>query len=68
MGSQVPAVSVLMPVHNGERFVEDAVNSILLQTFDDFELIIGDDGSTDQTLEIISRCAAKWDAAYQILD
>ena len=59
MGSQAPAVSVLMPVHNGERFVEDAVNSILLQTFDDFELIIGDDGSTDQTLEIISRLAAK---------
>jgi glycosyltransferase involved in cell wall biosynthesis len=59
MGSQAPAVSVLMPVHNGGRFVEDAVNSILLQTFDDFELIIGDDGSTDQTLEIISRCAAK---------
>ena len=59
MGSQVPAVSVLMPVHNGERFVEGAVNSILLQTFDDFELIIGDDGSTDQTPEIISRLAAK---------
>jgi len=59
MGSQAPAVSVLMPVHNGGRFVEDAVNSILLQTFDDFELIIGDDGSTDQTLEIISRLAVK---------
>ena len=59
MGSEAPAVSVLMPVHNGERFVEGAVNSILLQTFDDFELIIGDDGSTDQTLEIISRLAAK---------
>tara|TARA_Y100001960_G_scaffold224996_1_gene235594 strand:- start:3693 stop:4745 length:1053 start_codon:yes stop_codon:yes gene_type:complete len=58
MGSQVPTVSVLMPVLNGERFVEGAVNSILLQTFDDFELIIGDDGSTDKTLEIISRLAA----------
>ena len=59
MGSQEPVVSALMPVHNGERFVEDAVNSILLQTFDDFELIIGDDGSTDQPLKIISRLAAK---------
>jgi hypothetical protein len=59
MGSQEPVVSALMPVHNGERFVEDAVNSILLQTFDDFELIIADDGSTDRTLEIISGLAAK---------
>jgi len=59
MQNQVPTVSVLMPVHNGETFVEGAVESILSQTFEHFELIIGDDGSTDQTLEIISRLAAK---------
>jgi len=59
MGSQAPAVSVLMPVHNGARFVETSVNSILVQTFDDFELIIGDDGSTDQTPEILCALATK---------
>jgi hypothetical protein len=59
MPSQVPTVSVLMPVHNGEKFVEGAVNSILSQTFDNFELIIGDDGSTDRTLKIISGLATK---------
>jgi len=59
MRNRVPTVSVLMPVHNGERFVEGAVNSILSQTFDDFELIIVDDGSTDKTHEIVSRLATK---------
>src|SRR2546422_7390532 len=52
-----PRVSVLMPVHNGERFVEEAVESILGQTFGDFEFIILDDGSTDDTGAILRRCA-----------
>ena len=59
MGGQAPAVSVLMPVHNGAKFLETSVNSILVQTFDDFELIIGDDGSTDQTPEILCALATK---------
>ena len=52
-----PRVSVLMPVHNGERFVEEAVESILGQTFGDYEFIILDDGSTDDTGAILRRCA-----------
>ncbi|PYT07394.1 MAG: hypothetical protein DMF49_08240 [Acidobacteria bacterium] len=44
-----PRVSVIMPVHNGERFVEEAVESILGQTFGDYEFIILDDGSTRAT-------------------
>jgi glycosyltransferase involved in cell wall biosynthesis/GT2 family glycosyltransferase len=43
----VPRVSVLMPVYNGERFLREAIDSILGQTFHNFELIIVDDGSTD---------------------
>lgn len=48
-----PLVSVNMPVYNGERFVGEAITSILAQRFSDFELVIVDDGSTDKTAEII---------------
>ncbi|MCB1152084.1 glycosyltransferase [bacterium] len=50
--SKAPIVSVLMPVHNGERYLASAVASILDQTFDDFELLIVDDGSTDASADI----------------
>lgn len=48
-----PAVSVVMSVYNGERYLREAVDSILAQTFTDFEFIIIDDGSTDTTREIL---------------
>lgn len=50
-----PIVSVVMPVYNAERFVAQAVESILGQTFSDFEFIIIDDGSTDYTPTIIAK-------------
>ena len=49
-----PSISVLMPVYNGERFLREAIESVLKQTFTDFEFIIIDDGSTDTSLEIAS--------------
>ncbi len=49
----MPAISVLMPVYNSERFLPEAIDSILNQTFQDFEFLIIDDGSTDNSLEII---------------
>jgi Glycosyl transferase family 2 len=52
---KVPTVSVVMSVFNGERFVSEAVESILSQTFSDFEFIIVNDGSTDRTPDILSR-------------
>ncbi|GAI32307.1 unnamed protein product, partial [marine sediment metagenome] len=48
-----PLVTVLMPVYNGEKYLEQAINSILNQTFKDFEFLIIDDGSTDNSVEII---------------
>ncbi len=53
-----PRVSIGLPVYNGENFLEEAVGSILNQTFHDFELIISDNGSTDKTQEISERYAA----------
>ncbi len=49
----MPEISVIMPVHNGEKYLREAVDSILSQTFSDFELLIIDDGSTDSTPDII---------------
>lgn len=51
--NNMPLISVIMPVYNGERFLRQAVDSILNQTFHDFELIIINDGSTDSTEDII---------------
>jgi glycosyltransferase involved in cell wall biosynthesis len=50
-----PAISVLMATYNGERFLRPAIESILNQTFTNFELIIIDDGSTDNTPRILSE-------------
>jgi len=50
-----PLVSVILPAYNGERFVAEAVESILAQTYSPVELIVVDDGSTDRTMEIVSR-------------
>ncbi|MEB3160913.1 MAG: glycosyltransferase family A protein [Synechocystis sp.] len=51
-----PIVSVLMPVYNAERFLLAAINSILNQTFKDFEFIIIDDGSEDKSTLIAQDC------------
>jgi glycosyltransferase involved in cell wall biosynthesis len=49
---RVPAVSIGLPVYNGARYLGEAVDSLLAQTFEDFELIISDNGSTDETEQI----------------
>ena len=49
----MPRVSVIMSAHNEERYVRNAIDSILRQTFGDFEFVVIDDGSVDRTPEIL---------------
>lgn len=54
-----PRVSIGLPVYNGERFLAEAIDAVLNQTFRDLELIISDNASTDRTAEICRDYAAK---------
>jgi glycosyltransferase involved in cell wall biosynthesis len=54
-----PVVSIGMPVYNEERYLEQALHSLLSQSVEDFELIISDNASTDRTGEICLSYAAK---------
>jgi glycosyltransferase involved in cell wall biosynthesis len=59
MRTSRPRVSVGMPVFNGERYLEETLDSILAQTYPDFELIISDNASTDRTQEICRAYGAR---------
>jgi len=52
-----PRVSVLMPAYNAERYIAEAVRSILDQTFCDFQLVVVDDGSSDNSTHLVRQCA-----------
>jgi len=51
--SEPPKVTVVIPVYNREKYVRDTIDSILAQTFTDFELLVIDDGSTDKSREVV---------------
>jgi len=51
----MPLISVIIPVYNGEKTIQETIESVLNQTFTDFELIVINDGSQDATLEIVER-------------
>lgn len=59
MQSNAPCVSIGMPVYNGEEYLGEAIESLLTQTFSDFELIISDNASTDRTADICRAYAAR---------
>src|ERR1051325_7476520 len=65
-GSRMSAVSVIIPAYNAERYLPAALASVRRQSFDDFESIIVDDGSTDGTHELACRLSAD-DARVRVL-
>ena len=58
MGAIVPRISIGVPVYNGERFLKEALESLLAQTYADFEVVISDNASADGTAEICQAYAA----------
>lgn len=50
----MPLISIITPAYNAERTIQETIESVLNQTFSDFELIVINDGSTDSTLDILS--------------
>lgn len=63
----MPLFSVIMPVYNGETFLKQAIDSILYQSLTDFELLVVDDGSTDNSLSLIQELTASLDNEVLIL-
>lgn len=59
MNNAVPRLSIGLPVFNGENYLEEALDSLLGQTFSDFELIISDNASTDRTQDICQAYVAR---------
>ena len=51
----IPAIRIIVPIYNAERYLDRCINSILTQDFEDFELILVNDGSTDSSREIIEH-------------
>ena len=62
-----PRISVMIPVYNAKDFLEDSIGSLLNQTFEDFELLCVNDGSKDNSLEILNDFAKK-DSRVKVID
>lgn len=67
MNMKKPRVSIVLPVYNGERFLDQAINSVMNQTFTEWELIIVNDCSTDNSASIMRKYADK-DSRIIIVD
>ena len=55
MMTEMPAVTVLMAVHNGDRYLRQAIESVIWQDIPNLSVVIVDDGSTDETAMIVSE-------------
>jgi glycosyltransferase involved in cell wall biosynthesis len=62
----MPTISIIMPAFNAAKYIRETIDSILSQSIEDWELLVTDDGSTDQTVEIIQEYITK-DARIRLL-
>ena len=60
MKNYSPAISVVIPMYNAEKYIGDCLESILAQTFEDFEVIVVDDCSTDNSKKIVESYIPKF--------
>ncbi len=62
----IPAISIVIPTYNLENYIDQTLNSILNQSFKDYEVIVIDDCSTDKTLDVAEKFLPKFDGKLQI--
>ncbi len=60
MNKTIPAVSIIIPMYNAEKYIGECLDSILAQTFDDYEVIVVDDASTDKSRDIVASYLPKF--------
>ena len=53
--SKIPLISVIVTTYNNEKYIKACLDSLLVQTFQDFEIVVIDDGSTDQTSKVLDQ-------------
>lgn len=68
MSGQRPMVQILMAVYNGEEYLREQIDSLLSQTFGDWELLVSDDASTDGSLAILQEYARRDERIHVVLD
>ena len=64
--STSPAVSIIIPMYNAEEYISECLESVLLQTFQDFEVIVVDDCSTDDSVKLVENYAPKFDGRFTL--
>ena len=60
MNKEIPAISVIIPMYNAEKYISECLDSILAQTFTDYEVIVVDDCSTDNSCSIVESYMPKF--------
>ena len=69
VANKIPLVSVIIPMYNAARFISQTLESLLYQTMTDFEVIVVDDCSTDNSVEVVERFVPKfavWGARFPL--
>ncbi len=66
--TQQPLVSIIIPFRNADRFLQEAIDSVIAQSYDNWELLLVDDGSSDRSREIALRCVGQYPQKIRLLE